>query len=203
MSDPVETPNERAEAAATRRRWITLAELVGVAGVLIGAISLWMNWNDKQQDKAEKSAEKAVAARVQTNVRLRGAVASGGDSLTLSDDNQKIETVDLSFPPALGIEARPGVVPPRIELDWFAKRLLKATDGGADEQEGRLPVRIVSYWAEPGDIDTPRQSVAIYDIAWKTEGRVLQGRKLEITGIVRREAGGTPARLDALWKRPR
>ena len=32
------TPTERCEAAATRRRWVTLAEVVAVAGVLIAAL---------------------------------------------------------------------------------------------------------------------------------------------------------------------
>ena len=48
MSD---TPSERAEAAATRRRWITLAEVVAVAGVLIGALTLYTNWSDRRADE--------------------------------------------------------------------------------------------------------------------------------------------------------
>lgn len=202
MTEIPETPFERAEAAATRRRWITLAEVVAVAGVLIAALSLWMNWTDRQQDKAERSAEKATEARAQTAIRLRGAVSSGGGTIALSDDSQKIETVDVAFPPALGVGVRTGVVPPRIEVDWFTGALLKATDGGADELEGRLPVLIISYWAEAGDTGPPRSAAAIYDVAWKTEGRLLQGRKLRIEGIVRREGGGSAARLNALWKKP-
>ena len=40
--------SETSEQAKTRRRWLTLAELVAVSGLLIGALTLWLNWSDKR-----------------------------------------------------------------------------------------------------------------------------------------------------------
>ena len=40
MSDPIETAEERREAAAIRRRWITLGEVLAVIGILISALAL-------------------------------------------------------------------------------------------------------------------------------------------------------------------
>lgn len=189
-----ETPDQ-----ATRRRWVTLAEVVGLAGVLIAAVSLWMSWSDRQQDQAERSADKAQVAKAQTVVRLRGTVASHGKTVTLADATQQVETVDVTFPAALHVPPRSGIVPPRIETEWFQAALLKATDGGADAQEGHLPVLIVSHWA---DADATRRDTAIYDIVWKTEGRLLRGRDLTIEGIVLRERSAKAARLDQLWAKP-
>ena len=41
-----DTPAERADAARTRRRWVSLAEVVALAGLLIGALSLYTTWSD-------------------------------------------------------------------------------------------------------------------------------------------------------------
>ena len=199
MSDAPETPAERAEAAATRRRWITLAEVVGVAGVLIAAASLWLGWSDRRQDRADQDAAKASVAKAQTVVRLRGVVGSHGAAISLSDASQQVDTVDVTFPSALGVPARTGVVPPRVEAEWFEAALLKATDGGADEQEGHLPALITSHWV---DGETPHTDTAIYDLVWKTKGRLLQGRALTLEGIVLRERSSRATRLDALWKKP-
>jgi hypothetical protein len=89
----------------------------------------------------------------------------------------------------------------RIEADWFRAALLKATDGGRDDAEGRLPVLVTAYW---WDADVKRSDRAIYDVAWRTKGGgMLQGRSLDLTGLVLRERGGSQARLDALWSPPK
>jgi predicted negative regulator of RcsB-dependent stress response len=58
-----ETPTERREAAETRRRWVTLAEVLAVAGVLIAALTLWSNWSERNADKAEKASAKAGVSK--------------------------------------------------------------------------------------------------------------------------------------------
>ncbi|MGJ8505888.1 hypothetical protein, partial [Glaesserella parasuis] len=40
----------KAEAAATRRRWINLGEFIAVAGLLIAGGSLYVNWSDHRAD---------------------------------------------------------------------------------------------------------------------------------------------------------
>jgi len=58
-----DTPAEKAEAAAIRRRWVTLGEFVAVAGLIISALALWSSYTDRRADQAEKQIEKAENAR--------------------------------------------------------------------------------------------------------------------------------------------
>jgi hypothetical protein len=189
---------DRAEAAATRRRWVTLAEIVGVAGLLIAALSLWLSWSDRRADEQEKQAERASESKARTLVLLTATPEHNGARLALKDDAHAIQSIDVRFPAALGVVAQTSVLEPHIEARWFSEAILKATDDGADVRQGRMPVLITSsYW----DADRQRSDSAIYDVVWQTEGRVLRGRVLRLKGILLRERTSQPARLDALWAR--
>lgn len=190
-----ETVTERAEAAATRRRWVSLAELVGVAGLIIAALGLWLGWSDRRADDSAKQAEQATEAKVRTLVMLKAS--ADGDDLKLTDAAHDVQEIDVRFPTSLGVAAQTDV-DPAIKARWVADALLKATDGGADNQTGRLPVLITaSYW----DADVPRHDSAIYDMTWKTEGRILRGRALRLAGLKLRERTSSTARLEAIWAR--
>ena len=191
-----ETPAERAEAAKTRRRWISLAELVAVAGVLIGALSLYTSWSDHRADARQRAVENAQTAQEKGRFDLRGVVSSGGDSITLPrDERHELRDLHVAFPTALGIGTK-DAVDLTIDRSWFEKPLLAATDGKGADQVGRLPV-LVTYTY--GDGDAQRTRTGIYDIIWRTRGRFLRGRALSITGFRSRRSGGSQAALDALW----
>lgn len=193
-----ETPAERREAAATRRRWVTLAEVVAVAGVMIGALTLWLSWSDRRQDQADKAATETAEAREKARVELTATVDDGGQTLALKDARHDLSDAVVTFPTPLGIGTQRPSGDPAIEADWFAATLLRLTDGGADERTGRLPVLLtVRYW----DGDTARTATAIYDVVWRTEGRMLRGRMLTLTGLRLRQRGGTQGQLDAAWAR--
>ena len=51
QEDPT-TPEAKAEAAAARRRWLTLAEIVAIAGVVIAGLTLWNNWQGREAEQA-------------------------------------------------------------------------------------------------------------------------------------------------------
>ncbi|MES2451066.1 MAG: hypothetical protein V4610_10915 [Pseudomonadota bacterium] len=198
VESTVQQAVERAEAAATRRRWVTLAEIVSVAGLLIAALSLWMNWSDRRADEQGKQVEKANESKARTLVLLTAAPEHGGARLALKDENHPIQSIDVRFPAALGVGNQSSILEPRIEAAWFADSILQATDKGADVREGRLPVLITSsYW----DADKQRSDSAIYDVVWRTEGRLFRGRALRLKGIMLRERTSQPARLEALWAR--
>jgi hypothetical protein len=192
MTDPLA---ERAEAAAIRRRWITLGEVVAVAGLFIAAISLWLNWSDKRSDEAEKHAEKAVSSRYEVAV----TIAHNGDLLMMRDASHPLGDVAVAFPAALDVAPHTSAAQ-TIELGWYRDALMRATSGGPDKQTGRLPVLLhVDYW----DGDSKRTTTGIYDIVWKTNGRPLLGRTLHIEGLTLRARGGNQAMLDRLWQAPR
>jgi len=193
-----ETPAERKEAAATRRRWVSLAEVLGVTGALIAALTLWINWSDRRADQADKARAQVSEQRAQSRVALSAEVQDGGKALLLKDERHEIQDAAVSFPKALGIAAQHPPADPLIEVSAFETVLLKLTDGGADERTGRLPVLLtISYL----DGETTRTTSGIYDLLWKTEGRMLRGRDLRLTGMKVRQVRGTQAQLDAVWAR--
>ncbi len=187
-----ETPDQ----AATRRRWISLAEIVAVSGVIIGALTLWMNWSERRNEAQEKVVAAQAASAAETRLALHAELANGGKEVRLSDPAHDLLETRIRFPSSLAIEEqRPAT--PRIERDWFADAVLKATDGGADKREGRLPV-LVSTRYRVGD--QTREGKAIVDVVWRTNGRLIGGRTLSIESAQVRDAGGSVKRIDALWK---
>ena len=191
--------SETREQAATRRRWVTLAEIVAVAGVLIGALTLWSGWSDRREEREAATAAAASSAREQARLDITGTVQDGGNAILLADARHDIREARFAFPSALGVGAQQPAGDPAIEADWIAAPMLKLTDGGADDRTGRLPVlATIRYW----DGDREREASAIYDIVWRTEGRMLQGRGFKLQGLKLRQRGGDVATLDRLWRRP-
>lgn len=187
--------SETADQAATRRRWVTLAEVVAVSGVLIGALTLWMNWSDNREAAREKAIASAAATAAEARFALRVEVADGGREVRLSDPVHELLDTSVTFPAGLGVERRSPATP-RIERDWFQSALLKATDGGTDDREGRLPVLVTASYRAG---DAIRRGQAIVEIVWRTSGRLVGGRSLAIEAARVRETGGSAKRIDALW----
>ena len=194
MSD---TPEEKAEARAIRRRWITIGELVAVAGVIIAGTSLWINWSGDRTRKAEARAEKVAEVRAKSRYVVKAAPFESGQLGLVRDERHALGDVTIIFPTELGVpEQHPAAQ--TIDSAAFSQALLKATDGGPDSQTGLLPVRLkVQYWID----DSEQHTSGIYDIVWKTEGRPLRGRALKLIGLRLRQPGGDQAALDAAWSR--
>lgn len=194
--------NETSEQARTRRRWISLAEFVAVAGLLIGAATLYLNWSDRREDKTAKAQAEASEGKTKSIATLTGAAQRGGDTLALTDAAHTLTEATVRVPAALKVPPQDAMPGPAIQTRWLAPALLAATDQGPDEQSGRLPVLIsVGWW----DGDAKRTSTARYDLLWRTHGRVLQGRKLELTGIALADRSASTAALDKAWaqRKPR
>ena len=201
---PSETPAERAEAraeaAATRRRWLTLAEVVAIAGVVIAGLTLWNNWQGREADQAARlsqQASEANAAHTSALVTFTAKPQDDGARLALADAAHTIQSIEVRFPRALGVAPQSSTLDPTIEANWFEDALLKAIGKGPAAQHGRLPVLITAdYW----DGGEHRTDTALYDIIWQTHGRFLRGRALELKGIVlERRHGATQAAVDARW----
>lgn len=185
----------RAEAAATRRRWINLGEFVAVAGLIIAAISLWLTWHDRKTDEADRQAEQAATAKDKSRYDVRSTL-HGRDIVLTADDRHQLGDISMTFPSDLGVGAQTSATP-TIPVGWYEGALLKATDGGADSQTGKLPVLLtVNYM----DDDKPLSTTGVFDIVWRTHGRPLRGRDLQIVAMRLHERGGSQARVDALWK---
>lgn len=96
-----------------RRRWITLAEVLAVAGVVIAALTLWNSWSERRTAAAEKAAEITGEARARSRLDLAGTPGAGGGRLTLASGEHELSEVTVAFPAALGVTpkrpATPGI----------------------------------------------------------------------------------------------
>ncbi|WP_156347539.1 hypothetical protein [Sphingomonas sp. Leaf22] len=186
------------EARAERRRWITLAEGVAVAGVVIGGLTLWNNVSERRSAEAERTAERASSVKARAALALTATPENDGERLALSAADRRIERIEVRFPPALKVAPKSAVGDVAIAADWVRAPLLAITDGGTDALEGRLPVAVTAVW---WDGDTQHRSSAIYDLVFATHGRVVGGRSLKLVALARLEGAtaGVGRRLDTLW----
>lgn len=189
---------ETREQTARRRRWLSLGEFTAVAGLIIATLGLWNTYSERRSAAEERRAAAASAAKSEARFELKGEVGKGNRRIMLlRDERHVLGDVRFAFPSALKIPPKDAVAHV-VEADWFDGPLLRATDGGEDSQVGRLPV-LVTYAYTVDDRRLTR--TAVYDIVWRTRGRILQGRELAVTDFRLREPGGTRARVDALWTR--
>jgi hypothetical protein len=200
MSDDRQTPAERKEAAAIRRRWITLGEILAVIGVLISGLALWNSWSEREAAEKERAAEKAQQASVSQILLLRPS--GGGKRLALAahDPDQAIQSQTLLFPSAFGLGAF-DTTEPRIEAEWVKRAVKKAHEkDGKVRGDARMPVAIVTRFVADGRSFT---DTALYDVGYKESGGGLfEGSEVELKGlslIGRSTAATAQKRLDSLW----
>ena len=163
-----ETPTERRR----RLRWLTLAEFVGVAAVIISGLALWNSWND---GKAEKPVI-AVEQRRSVPVVLRGKVEDGGKAITLSpvEPGHALDSATLS---ASGKSIEVGSDGLLSAAD--AETLVKAP-GGDSPRQGSEPVTLKVRYVEAG---ADKVGGGRYLMSYRWEGGGLfHGRSLRLTG---------------------
>lgn len=200
MNEPRQTAQERKDAAAIRRRWITLGEVLAVIGLLISGLALWNSYSERNAAAKEKAAEKAEQASASRTLLLK---ASGGGkrlSLAAHDPGQAIQGQTLFFPSAFGLGAFEATEP-RIEAEWVKRAVEKAGDKDDNVRgDARLPVAITTRFVADGETFT---DTALYDVGYKESGGgLLGGTEIELRGlslVARVPAAKAQARLDALW----
>ncbi|MDO7833996.1 hypothetical protein Q4610_02965 [Sphingobium sp. HBC34] len=211
MSDGPETPTETkearaAEAAAIRRRWITLGEGVAVLAVAISALTLYLNWSDKQDERAARASEnRKASSRAAALVLNAQTVTDERIAIRTADPDQIVQSQTILFPRALGIGPVDTTGAPRIEAGWFADALKTARDRAKlpDDSIGdeRLPVAITTRFLVNGDA---HDNVALYDIGYGISGRWIAGHSLALRGLSRvgtLTARDAQAKVDTRWAR--
>lgn len=210
-STPTDTKNtanaevRAAEAAAIRRRWITLGEILAVIAVLISGLTLWNSWSERSATDVQKEADaRQSSARAATLVLL--ATSSDDDELVLkpSSPDQSVQSQKLIFPTSLRLATVATTGEPRIEADWFEDALKRARnraklpdDSRGDEQ---IPVAISTRFLVDGKL---HEDMAVYDIGYSVSGRWLRGHKVALRGlslVAHVEGDRAQARVDARWK---
>ncbi|WP_309141172.1 hypothetical protein [Novosphingobium sp. G106] len=193
-----------AEAAAIRRRWITLGEALAVVAVVISALTLWNSWSERADTEATNRAEaQRASARAQTLVLTATRSSERMLALKPVSADQSVQAQSISFPKALGLAPVQTTGEPRVEAGWFADALKKARDnaGMPDDSRGdeRLPVAITTQFLADG---RTHEDIAIYDVGYTIAGRLLGGHTVALRGVSlvsHAKSGGAQATLDARW----
>ena len=200
MSDDRQTPSERKEAAAIRRRWITLGEVLAVTGVLISGLALWNSWSERSAAEQERVAAKAKQANVSRILLLKSSGGGKQLALTAHDPGQAIQGQTLLFPSAFGLGAFE-TTEPRIEAEWVERAVGKAHE--KDEKvrgDARMPVAVTTRFVADGRSFT---DTALYDIGYReTGGGLFDDSDVQLKGlslIGRTTAADAQRRLDSLW----
>ena len=196
--------DESAEAKARRWRWITFAELLAIATVLISGMALWDSHRARTEADAERAAAQGKEAVRVDRLTLVGTARDDGRSLQLAPAvaNQLVQSQLIRVPDALGVVPAQTTGDPQIEAEWFAAGLKKArrVAGESDDSVGdeRLPVAIETRYLADGVIRTDR---AIYDVGYTISGRFLGGSSVTLRGLalIERPAGDVAATLDKRW----
>jgi hypothetical protein len=204
----VKEERRAAEAAAIRRRWITLGELLAVVAVVISGLTLYLNWSDRSESAAEKAQERAGAERRAATLTLAATVADKGGRLDLRPVavDQVVQSQRIRFPEALGAREVETTGAPRIEARWFDARLKRARNraGLPDDSRGdeKLPVLIETSFVVG---DETVSDLALYDIGYSIKGGgLLGGHELSLRGLSlvhRLGPRDAPAALERRWKR--
>jgi len=196
----------KAEAAASRRRWITFGEVLTVIAVLISGLTFWNNWSQRNADQAQKAAE-ANKAAVHSGTLVLSATNVGKRELVLkpASGEQSVQDQHIAFPAALGVAPADTTGEPRIDAGWFEHALIKAREAAhvPDNSHGdaQLPVAITTRFLVDGD---ERTDVALYDIGYNISGGWFGSHSVTLRGvslIARVKADNAQGKLDARWSR--
>jgi hypothetical protein len=200
MSEDRQTQAERKEAAAIRRRWITLGEVLAVIGVVISALALWNSWSERSSAEKERAAQKAQQANASRIVVLRASGSGKRLALAAHDPDQAIQSQTLLFPSAFGLGAF-DTTEPRIEAEWVKRAVRKAHEK-EEKVRGdlRMPVAVTTRFVADGRAFT---DTALYDVGYKESGGGLfEGTDVQLKGlslIGRTKAATAQKQLDAFW----
>jgi len=185
-------------------RWLTLAEVVGIAALVIAGLSYWDNHRDKAQAEKERAAEHQAEVKAGAAKRafLMTGQAQGPDLIRLNSVHaeQVIQTQAISFPSEVRGDAVQTTGNPRIEAGWLEgglERSLKARGVKADH--GRVPVGVSSSYLDDGE---PRTERSIYLVGYILHPRTFRSAKVELEGLslLRRGVGeDLQTAVDAAW----
>lgn len=193
-------------------RWLTLAEIVGIAALAIAGLGYWDSHRERlQQDQervaAERDRKAAEAEQAKTRAEqaqmeavshallLTGAPAGGQLRLQPSRSDQVIQTQTLWFPTLVRPDSVSTTGNPRIEAGWIEDRLRRA----ARPDDHRVPVAIETSFIEDGQTRTDR---AVYLVGFSLHGRLVGGPNVEFEGVTlarRGVSGDMQAAANGYW----
>ena len=86
----------------TRRRWISLGEIIALAALIISALGLWLSWQGSQHDEPTRIVEQKQAIPL----ILRGTLEGDGRTLVIApvESSHALESLSVALPGGSKIE---------------------------------------------------------------------------------------------------
>lgn len=167
------------EQARTRRRWITVGEIVGILALVVSGLSYW----DAHQQRSAPSRPASSAPARPSSLVLTGTLDAARDRIDLhpASSEQVIQTQTIHFPASVRGDAVDTTGNARIEVGWFESGLravLKGTKLHAGRH--RLAVGIETVFVAG---DASRTDRAIYDLGYTLHPRMLRPDAVAIEGV--------------------
>jgi hypothetical protein len=159
----------------SRRRWVTLGEIIALLALVVSAAGLWLTWKSSGDDRPTRVVEQKPAIPL----TLRGKAENDGRQLTIEpvEPGHALESLTVTIK---------GVPPIEVGSDGQ----INASDVEAalkDRDESKsshsVPVRIAARYVEMGKDRTGGGS---YVLRYRWEGGgIFGGRTLKLTGFGR------------------
>lgn len=167
-----ESTEEKREAAAIRRRWITLGEVLAVVAVLISGATLWNSYQERKGAEADRATAASRDAKTGAALTLKAMPERDGRRLALAplDTGQSIQSQQLFFPARLKVAPVETIGDARIEASWIAESLRKDKAGADRAGDRRVPVAIVTRFVSNGVV---RTDAALYQLAYERDEDLL------------------------------
>lgn len=162
----------------SRRRLITLGELIALGALVVSALGVWIAWQSNNKP-AEEKPTRVIEQRQAIPLTLRGTTDQDGRTLTIApvESSHALEslavTIEGASPIELGSDGK--LAASDVESALRAK----------DENKGAhsVPVQIKAKYVEAG---TDRTGGGTYVLRYRWEaGGLFGGRTLRLTGLSR------------------
>jgi hypothetical protein len=163
------------ESERTRRRWITVGELIALAALVVSALGVWISWKSR-----DEGPTKVVEQRQPIPLTLRGKADSDGRTLEISpvEDSHALQSLTVTVAGGKPIE-----IGSDGQLD--ARTLQAALPEGKEDSKGRqsISARIDARYVEMGK---DKSASGTYRISYRWEGGGLfGGRSLHLISLSR------------------
>jgi hypothetical protein len=161
----------------TRRRWITLGEIIGIAALIVSGIGVWIAWKSSNEDRPTRVVEQRSAVPL----ALRGTADGDGGTLTImpADPSHALEGLMVSIKGAAKIDVGSDG---RLSAS-DVQAALKGREKEAKDVTHSVPVRIDARYVEMGK---DRRGGGNYVLRYKWQGGGLfGGRSLRLVGLSR------------------
>lgn len=162
---------------ASRRRWITLGEIIALAALIVSALGVWISWKSSGEDKPTRVVEQ----KQPIPLTLRGSANADGSTLTIlpADPSHGLESLTVTIKGASPIEVGSDGRLQASDVESALKDRPKEDKGVTYS----VPLRLRAHYVEMG---TDKSASGNYVLRYKWQGGGLfSGRSIHLVSLSR------------------